>query len=72
MQAPSSPPASQLELHLSGSDIIHTDIMGSHVFILNSIKAAHDLLDKRSTIYSDRYGLESGDSMIGRSTLPSC
>ncbi|KAI0279444.1 cytochrome P450 [Russula aff. rugulosa BPL654] len=37
-----------------GSDIIHTDMMGSHVFILNSIKAAHDLLDKRSTIYSDR------------------
>jgi hypothetical protein len=29
--------------------------MGSHVFILNSIKAAHDLLDKRSAVYSDRY-----------------
>ncbi|KAH9983874.1 cytochrome P450 [Russula vinacea] len=37
-----------------GSDIIHTDVMGSHVMILNSIKAAHDLLDRRSTIYSDR------------------
>ncbi len=39
--------------------------MGSHVFILNSIKVAHDLLDKRSTIYSDRYGLNSDYSMIG-------
>ena len=38
--------------------------MGSHVFILNSIKVAHDLLDKRSTIYSDRYDLNS-DSVIG-------
>jgi hypothetical protein len=30
--------------------------MGSHVIILNSIKAANDLLDRRSPIYSDRYG----------------
>jgi hypothetical protein len=30
--------------------------MGSHIIIINSIKAAHDLLDKRSAIYSDRYG----------------
>ena len=29
--------------------------MGSHVIILNSIKAAQDLLDRRTTIYSDRY-----------------
>jgi hypothetical protein len=31
--------------------------MGSHIIILNSIKAAHDLLDNRSPIYSDRYGI---------------
>ncbi|KAH9983875.1 cytochrome P450 [Russula vinacea] len=37
-----------------GSDIIHTDVLGSHIIILNSIKASHDLLDNRSTIYSDR------------------
>lgn len=30
--------------------------MGSHIVILNSIKAGHELLEKRSTIYSDRYG----------------
>jgi hypothetical protein len=39
---------------LSGSDIIHADVMGSHIIILNSMKAAHELLDKRSLIYSDR------------------
>jgi len=70
MLAPSSPlaPVSQLTASLSGSDIIHTDVMGSHVFILNSIKTAHDLLDMRSTIYSDRYGLNS-DTVTGLLTL---
>src|SRR5258708_3179259 len=70
MLAPSSLPApvSQLTASLSGSDIIHTDVMGSHVFILNSIKTAHDLLDMRSTIYSDRYGLNS-DTVTGLLTL---
>jgi hypothetical protein len=40
--------------HLSGSDIIHADIMGSHIIILNSMKVANELLEKRSSIYSDR------------------
>ena len=39
---------------LSGSDIIHVDVMGSHIIILNSIKVANELLEKRSSIYSDR------------------
>ncbi|KAI9467402.1 cytochrome P450 [Lactarius psammicola] len=37
-----------------GSDIIHADVMGSHIVILNSIKAANELLEKRSSNYSDR------------------
>jgi hypothetical protein len=45
-----SPPES-----LSGSDVIHADVMGSHIIILNSMKAAHELLDKRSSFYSDRH-----------------
>ena len=40
---------------LSGSDVIHVDVMGSHIIILNSMKAAKELLEKRSSIYSDRY-----------------
>ena len=39
---------------LSGSDIVHAEVMGSHIVILNSIKAANELLEKRSSIYSDR------------------
>ena len=45
---------------LSGSDVIHVDVMGSHIVILNSTKAGHELLEKRSAIYSDRYGLGGG------------
>ncbi|KAF8877182.1 cytochrome P450 [Infundibulicybe gibba] len=37
-----------------GSDIIHLDIMGSSVIILDTATAAMDLIEKRSSIYSDR------------------
>ncbi|KAI0295320.1 cytochrome P450 [Multifurca ochricompacta] len=37
-----------------GSDIIHVDVMGSHMIVLNSAKGTGELLDKRSSIYSDR------------------
>ena len=40
---------------VSGSDIIHVDVMGHHIVILNSVKSANELLEKRSSIYSDRY-----------------
>lgn len=36
------------------SDILHIRLLSTHVFILNSAKATKDLLDRRSTIYSDR------------------
>ncbi|KAI0306165.1 cytochrome P450 [Multifurca ochricompacta] len=38
-----------------GSDIIHTELFGTHIIVLNSSKVANDLLEKRSSIYSDRY-----------------
>ena len=40
--------------------------MGSHIIILNSMKAAHDLLDKRSPIYSDRYSLDPVGALVGQ------
>ncbi|GJE97963.1 cytochrome P450 [Phanerochaete sordida] len=36
------------------SDIVHLEAFGSHIVVLNSAKAAGDLLGKRSNIYSDR------------------
>lgn len=37
-----------------GSDVIHTDVLGTHLIILNSAKAANELFVKRSSLYSDR------------------
>ncbi|KAJ7610063.1 cytochrome P450 [Roridomyces roridus] len=36
------------------SDIIHLNLAGTSVIVLNSLKATDDLLEKRSSIYSDR------------------
>lgn len=36
------------------TDIVHFTLFGTNVIVLNSVKAASDLFDKRSTIYSDR------------------
>lgn len=38
----------------SGSDVVHISTFGIHIVILNSVKAASELLDGRSAIYSDR------------------
>ena len=37
-----------------GSGILHLQFFGTHVIVLNTEKAATDLLDRRSAIYSDR------------------
>ena len=36
------------------SDIVHVSALGTHVVVLNSAKAVHELFEKRSSIYSDR------------------
>ncbi|KAF7348416.1 hypothetical protein MSAN_01795800 [Mycena sanguinolenta] len=35
-------------------DVVHAQVFGQHILILNSVKAATKLLEKRATIYSDR------------------
>lgn len=42
------------------SDIIHCEVLGTHIIVLNSTKAAKDLLEKRSNIYSDRCAVAHG------------
>ncbi|KAI0259752.1 cytochrome P450 [Gloeopeniophorella convolvens] len=37
-----------------GSDVVHVDVLGSHIIILNSMEATKQLLERRSSIYSDR------------------
>ena len=38
----------------AGSDIIHLQAFGSHIVVVNSVKAANELFEKRSRIYSDK------------------
>ncbi|KAH9976328.1 hypothetical protein BGW80DRAFT_1292866 [Lactifluus volemus] len=37
-----------------GSEVVHVDVVGTHVIIVNSIEAGNELFIKRSSIYSDR------------------
>jgi hypothetical protein len=41
-------------LGVLGSDIIHLQVFGFHLIVCNTKGVADDLLDKRSSIYSDR------------------
>ncbi|KAF8158898.1 cytochrome P450 [Mycena galopus ATCC 62051] len=40
-------------IYLPG-DVVHAKVFGAHVLILNLVKAATELLEKRAAIYSDR------------------
>ncbi|CEL56329.1 O-methylsterigmatocystin oxidoreductase OS=Aspergillus flavus GN=ordA PE=3 SV=2 [Rhizoctonia solani AG-1 IB] len=55
------------------SDIIYLNLFGYEIVVLNSLKAASDLLNKRSALYSDRFcPLMVGDkSLLDWSTVPS-
>ena len=37
------------------SDILHIEVPGTSIVVLNSLKAARDLLEKRSALYSSRW-----------------
>lgn len=47
------------------SDIIHLDVVGTSVIVLNSLEATSDLLDKRSSIYSSRARLPMVRELMG-------
>ncbi|QRV77605.1 cytochrome P450 family protein [Ceratobasidium sp. AG-Ba] len=49
------------------SDIVHAEVLGRHIVVLNSMEAAVDLLDKRSANYSDRPDLTmlNDDNLMG-------
>lgn len=39
------------------SKILHFQVFGQSMVVINDLKIAQDLLDKRSAVYSSRYGL---------------
>ncbi|KAG7440087.1 cytochrome P450 [Guyanagaster necrorhizus] len=47
------------------SDIIHLDVVGTSIIVLNSLEATSDLLDKRSSIYSSRAHLSMVRELMG-------
>ncbi|KAI0310504.1 CyP450 monooxygenase [Amylostereum chailletii] len=36
------------------SDVVHAEVLGTHVVVVNSAKAARELFERRSSLYSDR------------------
>ncbi|KAG2151680.1 cytochrome P450 [Suillus bovinus] len=50
-------------------DILHVEVLGRHIIVLNSVKAAIDLLDKKGSIYSDRPVLQWLVNLLAGSTV---
>ncbi|KAJ7080834.1 cytochrome P450 [Mycena belliarum] len=48
-----------------GSDIIHINAAGTSILVLSSAQAASDLLEKRSSIYSDRPRIPMANELMG-------
>ncbi|KAF9446025.1 cytochrome P450 [Macrolepiota fuliginosa MF-IS2] len=52
------------------SDIIYINLAGTHVLVLNTLKAALDLLNKRSAKYSSRAPFVMANELVGWEWLP--
>ncbi|EIM84654.1 cytochrome P450 [Stereum hirsutum FP-91666 SS1] len=48
-----------------GGDLVHIDVLGSNIFVVNSAKAANELFEKRSSKYSDRPSLTALTQLLG-------
>ncbi|KAI6001506.1 cytochrome P450 [Pisolithus marmoratus] len=46
-------------------DVMHLEIFGRHIVILNSANAAVEMLEKKSSIYSDRPVVPMGGELVG-------
>ncbi|KAJ7629466.1 cytochrome P450 [Mycena polygramma] len=51
------------------SDIIHLNVAGMSIVVLNTVEAAVDLLDKRSSIYSSRPRMVMAKELVGWDTV---
>ncbi|KAG1746004.1 cytochrome P450 [Suillus paluster] len=46
-------------------DISHVEVLGQHIIVLNSVKTAMEMLDKKSSVYSDRPVFPTGGELCG-------
>lgn len=53
------------ESYGAAGSVVYLSIFGRSIIVLNSAKAAFDLLDKRSSIYSDRPRLIMAGDLMG-------
>ncbi len=51
--------------------IVHVNVVGKHIVILNDYETCNDLLDKRGTIYSDRPRMIMAGELAGTFTSTS-
>ncbi|KAG2117032.1 cytochrome P450 [Suillus discolor] len=52
-------------------DITHIEILGQHIIVLNSVKTAMDMMDSKSTVYSDRPVIPMTGELVGwKTSLP--
>jgi hypothetical protein len=53
----------------AGRDIIHFEVLGQHMMVVNSRELARELFEKRSRIYSDRPYVPMVDLSVAISIL---
>ncbi|KAG1745653.1 cytochrome P450 [Suillus lakei] len=52
-------------------DIAHIEVLGRHIIVLNSVKATVEMLDNKSTLYSERPVLPMSGELVGwKDSLP--
>jgi hypothetical protein len=55
-------------LYISG-DIVHVNVLGQHIVILNSIEAATSLLHQKASVYTNRPRLTFAGDLVGWNDL---
>ena len=50
---------------ITPGDIVSVHLLGKPIVILNSLRVADEMLDKKSSIYSDRPVLQMGGELVG-------
>jgi hypothetical protein len=55
----------------SAGSITHIEVLGRHIIVLNSVKTAMEMMDSKSTLYSDRPVIPMAGELIGwKDSLP--
>lgn len=62
---PSCASLNVLPLSFFPGDISHAEVLGQHIVVLNNVNVAIEMLDKKSSSYSDRPVLPMGGELVG-------